>query len=133
MVVVHLWWKIIHSLREIVLAKCEMTRGVDPRDVVICNHLDFPLRGGSLGCVGKVRRSRCRHLLWRLNQEGHWTPPPHGVFKINIDVSSQGNLGYVGIGGVGRDSSSDIQFIFSIYKGFHTNNLMELLAILYAL
>ena len=41
-------------------------------------------------------------------------------------------FGPVGIGGVGRDSSGDIQFLFSIYKGNQTNNLMEALAILVA-
>ena len=53
-----------------------------------------------------------------------------GILKINTDGSSQGNPGPDGIGGVGCDSSSDIQFLFSIYKGYHTNNLMENLAIL---
>ena len=58
--------------------------------------------------------------------------PPQGILKINTDGSSKGNPGPAGIGGVGRDSKGDIQFVFSIYKGLQTNNLMEAIAILYA-
>ena len=54
------------------------------------------------------------------------------ILKINTDGSSQGNPGLTSIGGVGHDSFGDIQFMFSIYKDYHTNNLMEALAILVA-
>ena len=53
-----------------------------------------------------------------------------GILKINTDGSSQGNLDLASIGGFGHDSFGDIQFLFSKYKGYHTNNLMEALAIL---
>ena len=46
----------------------------------------------------------------QVNQDGHWTPPPCGVLKINTDGSSRGNLGPVGIGGVVRCSSGDVKF-----------------------
>ena len=58
--------------------------------------------------------------------------PRQGILKIYKDRSSKGNPGPVSIGGVGRDSKGDIQFVFSIYKGLQTNNLMEAIAILYA-
>ncbi|XP_057826766.2 uncharacterized protein LOC131038370 [Cryptomeria japonica] len=48
-----------------------------------------------------------------------------------MDGSSRGSPSHVGIGGVGWDSSSIVQFIFFVYQGLHTNNLMEALAILY--
>ena len=57
--------------------------------------------------------------------------PPQGILKINTDGSSKGNPSPAGIGGVGRDSKGDIQFVFCIYKFLHTNNLMEAIAILY--
>ncbi|XP_057832730.2 uncharacterized protein LOC131043536 [Cryptomeria japonica] len=50
-----------------------------------------------------------------------------------MDGSSRGNPGHAGIGGVGRDSSTVVQFILSVYMGLHTNNLMEAQAILLAL
>ena len=66
-----------------------------------------------------------------MNRDGHWTPPPHGVLKINIDGSSQGSLGPAGIGGVAHCRSSDIKLFVSFHKGDYTNNLMEAQAILY--
>lgn len=69
--------------------------------------------------------------MWQVNRESRWSPPPHKVLKININGSSQGNHGHVGIGEVGWDSYGDAQFIFCVYKGFHANNLMEALPILY--
>ncbi|XP_057838008.1 uncharacterized protein LOC131048149 [Cryptomeria japonica] len=77
--------------------------------------------------------NRCRHPTPKVNREGRCSPPPQGVLKINTDDSSRGNLGHAGIGGVGRDSFGDFQFIFSVYMGLHTNNLMEAQAILLAL
>ncbi|XP_059064913.1 uncharacterized protein LOC131856963 [Cryptomeria japonica] len=50
-----------------------------------------------------------------------------------MDKSSRGNPGPAGIGGVGRDSLGTIQFLFNVYKGHHTNNLVEDLTILYAM
>ena len=50
-----------------------------------------------------------------------------------MDGSSKGNPSPIGTSGVGRDSKRDIQFVFSIYKGLQNNNLMEAIAILYAM
>ena len=60
---------------------------------------------------------------------GRWRPPPDAVLKINIDGSSRGNLGQASVGGIGRDTDGNVIFIFSIHKGFHSNNVMEALAI----
>lgn len=49
--------------------------------------------------------------------------------KINIDGSSQGNLGHAGIRAIGRGDDGGTIFVLSIYKGQHSNNLMEALAI----
>ena len=62
-----------------------------------------------------------------------WSAPSEGILKINMDGSSKENPSLVGIGGVHRDRKEDIQFMFSICKGLHTNNLMEAIAIFYAL
>ena len=62
---------------------------------------------------------------------GKWSAPPQGILKINTDGSSEGNPSPASIGGVGRDSKGDVQFVFSIYKGLKTNNLMQAIAILY--
>lgn len=61
-----------------------------------------------------------------------WIPPPQGVHKINIDVSSRGNPANVGVGGIGKDSFG-VLFLFPIYKVFHLNNFMEALVVLYAM
>lgn len=39
------------------------------------------------------------------------------------------NLGHVGIGAIGRGDDGGVVFLFSAYKGQHSNNLMEALAI----
>lgn len=49
--------------------------------------------------------------------------------NINIDGSSHWNPGHVGVGGIGRGNDGDVVFLFSIYKGHFSNNLMEALAI----
>ena len=49
--------------------------------------------------------------------------------KINTDGSSQGNPGHASIGAIGRRNDGEVVFLFSIYKGQHSNNLMEALAI----
>ena len=60
---------------------------------------------------------------------GRWTPPSAGILKINTDGSSWGNPGHASIGAIGRSNDGRVVFLFSIYKGQHTNNLMEALAI----
>ena len=42
------------------------------------------------------------------NSSGEVECPPQGILKINMNGSSKGNLGLVGIGGVIRDSKGDI-------------------------
>lgn len=64
---------------------------------------------------------------------GKWFPPPVGILKINTDGSSKGNPGPARIGGVGRDSTGSVVFLFSSYEGTKTVNLMEGLAIFSAL
>lgn len=120
-----LWGKILHSLGETVSIKCDLMETLDSRDVGCCDclHLPPPQR--------QLIRNRFRHPLRKMSREGRWSPPPRGVLNINTDGSSRGNPGHAGISGVGWDSSGTVQFIFSIYKGFNTNNLMEALAILY--
>ena len=50
----------------------------------------------------------CQHPLRKINRVGRWSAPLQGVLKINMDGFSKGNLGPVGIGGVGRDSKGDV-------------------------
>ena len=52
-----------------------------------------------------------------------------GFLKINTDGSSRGNPGHAGIGAIGRGSDGGLIFLLSSYKGQHSNNLMEALAI----
>ena len=66
-----------------------------------------------------------------MNQDGHWTPHPNGVLKINIDGSSRGNPGPSCIGGVAHCNSGDVKLFFSMHKGDYAKNLMEDQAILY--
>ena len=75
----------------------------------------------------------CQHPLQKISRVRRWSTPLQGVLKINTDGSSKGNPDLAGIGGMDRDSKGDVQLVFSIYKGHHTNNLMEVMAILYAL
>ena len=126
----HLWGKIVNSLHEILLVKCDIDGGLDPRDVGFYSRLSFPLQGNTPSVPHHHFGNRARHHCQHVNHEGHWSPLEAGILKINIDGSPQGNLGFNGIGGVGRDCFGDIQSLFSIYKGYHTNNLMEALAIL---
>ena len=62
-------------------------------------------------------------------RDGRWSPPLTGILKINTNDSSRGNPGHAGIGAIGRGSDGDVVFLLSIYKGQHSNNLMEALAI----
>ena len=49
--------------------------------------------------------------------------------KINTDGSSRGNPSHAGIGAIGRGNDGGVVFMLSIYKGQHSNNLIEALAI----
>ena len=53
----------------------------------------------------------------KIQRMGKWLPPPTGFLKINTDGSSRGNLGSARIGGIGRDSSGSVVFIFLANKG----------------
>ena len=123
--VFHLCWKILHSLQETISAKCDTSEAMEPGEDIFKTCLNIPPSHGNL------LRKMCRHPLRKINQVGKWSAPPQGILKINMDGSSKGNPGPDSIGGVGRDNKGDIQFVFSIYKGLQTNNLMEAIAILY--
>ncbi|XP_059068529.1 uncharacterized protein LOC131859032 [Cryptomeria japonica] len=112
---------------ETISEKCELSEVVDSGDVMFYNRLYLPPPQRQL------MRNRCIHPFQKIDRVGRWCPPPHGILKINTDrdESSQGNPGPAGIGGIGRDSSRTVLFLFSIYKGCYTNNLMEALAILF--
>ncbi|OIT22333.1 putative ribonuclease h protein [Nicotiana attenuata] len=62
-----------------------------------------------------------------------WKPPDRGIYKLNIDGSSLGNPGRVGIGGVIRDWDSNwiIGFTMSIHHA--TNIFTEGLALIQGL
>ena len=77
-----------------------------------------------------TRAKRRRHEKKKFKRFGKWQPPSYGVLKINTDGSSRGNLGPSRIGGIGRDAMGSVIFIFSIYDGIQTINLVEGLAIL---
>lgn len=38
----HLWWKILHSLGETVVAKCDMIESVAPSDIECFDRLHLP-------------------------------------------------------------------------------------------
>ncbi|XP_059077196.1 uncharacterized protein LOC131876295 [Cryptomeria japonica] len=119
-----LWKKILSRLQETISAKCNMSVNSDPGDLAILQNLNL---GDSSRESLAGRRSR--HVRQRVSRDGRWTPPPVGVLKINIDGSSRGNPGHAGVGGIGRGNDGGAVFVFSIYKGQHSNNLMEALAI----
>lgn len=90
----------------------------------------FGIKGISPASVCTRRGGRVKQKVQRM---GRWLPPPTSFLKINTDGSSRGNPGSAVIGGIGRDSSGSVVFIFSANKGMQTVNRMEGLAILYAL
>lgn len=77
--------------------------------------------------------NRTQHVKKWINRFSRWMPAPLGVLKVNTYGSSRGNPGHAGIGGIGRDDVCCAIFFFSIYKGQHSNNLMEPLAIKFAI
>lgn len=80
-----------------------------------------------------VSSRNCRHGKKRVQRVGRWLPPPNRFLKIITDGSSRENPGPARIGGVGRDSSGSVIFLFFIHEGVKTVNFMEGLAILYAI
>ena len=120
----HLWKMILNRLQETIWAKCDMSDNIDPGDQVIVRNLqlgDNSQRCNPRNRLGQVKQRVCR--------DGRWSPPLTGFLKINTDGSSRGNPGHSGIGAIGRGSDGGLIFLLSSYKGQHSNNLMEALAI----
>ena len=101
-----------------------MSESIDPGEQTIVRNLN--LNGNNWGCtLGKRPHLGKKHIC----RDGRWSPPPTRILKINIDGSSWGNPSHAGIGAIGRGNDGGAGFMFSIYKGQHSNNLMEALAI----
>ncbi|XP_059066340.1 uncharacterized protein LOC131061549 [Cryptomeria japonica] len=122
------WTRIMGMVQETVKAKSEIILPMEEGDAEIVNR--FGIQGISPASACARRGRRVKHRVQRM---GKWLPPPAGFLKINTDGSSRGNPGPTGIGGIGRDSSRSVVFIFSANEGVQTVNRMEGLAILYAL
>ena len=115
-------------VHEIVEAKSEIILPLEKGDAEIVNRFGMHGISSAPACI---RRGRLvKHKIQRV---GKWLPPPIGFLKINTDGSSRGNPSSTRIGGIGRDSSRSVVFIFLANKGVQTVNKMEGLAILYAL
>ena len=119
-----LWKLILNRLQETIYAKCDVSVNIDAGDQGIVRNLELndSWWGGSPG-------KRPSHGKQRVCRDGRWSPPPTGFLKINTDGSSRGNPGHAGIGAIGRGDDGGAIFLFSVYKGQHSNNLMEALAI----
>ena len=122
------WLRIMGMIQETVKAKSEMVLPLEKRDAEMADRLGIQGLSLVLACVRRDRRAK-----QKVQRMGGWLPPPVGFLKINTDGSSRGNPSPAGIGGIGRDSSGSVVFIFSANKGVQTVNRMEGLAILYAL
>lgn len=61
-----------------------------------------------------------------------WVLPLPGHVKANVDGSSNGKLGLVGVGITSRGHSVDLLLIFSMNIGIATNNITKCIAILVA-
>lgn len=101
-----------------------MTEPVDPGDYNIVRNLGLVDKGS-----GSTSTKHSHPLKRKVCRVGRWRPPPMDILKINSDGSSRGNPGQAGVGGIGRDFDGNVIFMFSIYKGVHSNNVMEALAI----
>ena len=101
-----------------------MVESIDHDDQAIVRNLN--LDGSNQGHTFRKRHFYGKQRVCRV---GRWTPPPAGTLKINTDGSSRGNPGHASIGAIGRSNDGGVVFVFSTYKGQHSNNLMEALAI----
>lgn len=110
-------------VQETVEAKCEVELPLGKRDTELVERLGT--LGSSLALTRAKRRYREKQ---KIDSVGKWQLPPNGVLKINTDRSSRGNPGSAGISGIGRDSLGSVIFVFSIYDGIQTINLVEGLA-----
>jgi len=109
-------------------AKCEVSFPLVKRDAKVVERLGLQGLSVTSACVRRVRKANKRILM--INR---WKLPPDGILKINTNGFSKGNLGPAGIGGIGGDSVGSVIFFFSAHEGMQTINMMEGLAILYAL
>lgn len=62
-----------------------------------------------------------------------WNPPPHESLEWNVDGSSRGKPGPVGIGGVFRNERGEVKALFAVLVGIKDSNEVEFMAIVYAL
>lgn len=122
------WNRILGMIQETVLAKSEIVLPLKRDDAAMVDRIGLKGISPVSPCVRRGRKTK-----QKVQRMGKWMAPPAGTLKINTDGSSRGNPGPAGIGGIGRDSSGLVVFIFSVSKGMQTINSMEGLAILYAL
>ena len=120
--------RLLGMIQETVEAKCEVELPLGKPDTELVERL-----GTLRSSLALTRAKRRRHEKQKIDRVGRWQPPSYGVLKINTDGSSRGNLGPSGIGGIGRDAMGRMIFIFLIYDGIQTINLVEGLVILAAL
>ena len=83
-----LWGKIVNSLHETLLAKCDIVEGLDPIDAAIYSCFSFPPQGDIPLAPHTRSANGTRQHSHRVNHEVHWTRPMVGVLKINTDGSS---------------------------------------------
>jgi len=99
-------------VHETVEAKSEIILPLEKGDAEIVNRFGIQGISPASSCV-----RRGRHGKHKIQRMGKWLPPPIGFLKINTDGSSRGNPGSARIGGIGRDSSRLVVFIFLANKG----------------
>ena len=122
------WQRLLGMVQETVEARCKVEFPLGKRDTELVERLE--IMGSSLALSSAKRRGREKQ---KIDRNGKWQLPPYSIWKINTDGSSKGNPGPTGTGGIGRDSLGLVIFLFSIYEGIQTINLVEGLAILVTL
>ncbi|KAL8158946.1 LOW QUALITY PROTEIN: hypothetical protein V2J09_000483 [Rumex salicifolius] len=75
------------------------------------------------------RRALALQATTNVNRPVHWSPPPAGWVKLNVDACSRGNPGPATIGGILRSNSGDANLCFSGNVGSYSALRVELLAI----
>lgn len=115
---------ILRRLQETIYSKCDMAEHVDPGNYSTVRNLRLVDKG--VGCISSKRDQSLKRKVCRVRR---WRPPSTGIVRINIDGSSHRNPGQEGIGGIGRGKDGEVIFLFTIYKGEYSNNLMEAIAI----
>ena len=99
----------VHETME---AKSEIILPLEKGDADIVNRFGMHGISSASACI-----RRGRHVKQKIQRVGKWLPSPPSFLKINTDGSSRGNPGSAGIGGIGRDSSRSVVFIFLANKG----------------